>query len=39
MGKTISKNKNKKLSSKYGQKVLYHAKQSVTDAFTTTPSK
>ena len=36
MAKNISKNKSKNSTSKYGQKLLDHAKQSATDALITT---
>ena len=35
MDKNIGKNRSKKLSGKYNQKILDHAKQSVTDALKT----
>ena len=35
MGKNIGKNISKNVSSKYGQKLLNHAKQSATDAIKT----
>ena len=35
MGKNIAENRSKKLSNKYSQKRLDHAKQSVTDTFKT----
>ena len=39
MGKNIGKNISKNLSSKYDQKLLDQAKQSVTDAFKTAPKR
>ena len=39
MGKNIGKNISKNLSSKYGQKLLDHAKQSATDAIKTSSKR
>ena len=39
MSKNVGKNISKNLSSKYSQKLLDHAKQSVTDAFETTSKR
>ena len=39
MGKNIGKNISKNVSSKYGQKLLNHAKQSATDAIKTSSKR
>ena len=39
MGKNIGKNISKNVSSKYGQKLLNHAKQSATDAIKTSSTR
>ena len=39
MGKNIGKNISKSLNSKYSQKLLDHAKQSVTDSFKTSSER
>ena len=39
MAKNIGKNMSKNVSGKYNQKLLYHAKQSTTDALKTTSNK
>ena len=39
MGKNIGKNINKILSSKYDQKLIYHAEQSAADEHKTSKSK
>ena len=39
MAKNIGKNMSKNVSGKYNQKLLYHAKQSATDALKTTSNR